>query len=362
MKNFMGGSVLLLLIACSNSATPNSVVAVDCNQGDSIGTALEQASPGDTLRVRGTCRESITIVTDRITLEGQDNAVLDAGDDTLNVLTVDGARGVKISGLTIQNGRLGILGINAASLNVADTVVQDNGSHGVELLGVFAEFTNLTSRRNGRTGIIGARNSVVMLTDSVLEDNLIGLVVFSNSTARLFGQHVMERNATQGLTLGLGGSIFAIGSEVLANNNGSEGVFLIQGGNFQLTGGKLEANGNGTDGIRLLQSSTLRLGIEEFEVPGEATALGNTGHGFSATSGSDLAVSGSTQLTSRDNGQAGLWLDGGSRATITGAVIENNRAADVDLKFGSQATLGESTLGTVVCDDTVLLRGDTLCP
>ena len=55
---------------------------VDCTKGETITTALTDAVPGDTIRVTGTCRERITITTDRLTLDGQDRTILDGGGDT----------------------------------------------------------------------------------------------------------------------------------------------------------------------------------------------------------------------------------------------------------------------------------------
>ena len=44
-----------------------------------------------------------------------------------------------------------------------------------------------------------------------------------------------------------------------------------------------------------------------------------------------------------------------------GSAITGN-GTDVDLKFGTRATLQGITIGTIVCDKTVLSRGSTVCP
>jgi nitrous oxidase accessory protein NosD len=81
--------------------------SVDCGKGDTITEALIKADPGDTIRVTGTCRERITIATDRQTLDGQGGAILDGGggapSELTGLVTIDGARGVKVTGFTIQN-------------------------------------------------------------------------------------------------------------------------------------------------------------------------------------------------------------------------------------------------------------------
>jgi hypothetical protein len=48
---------------------------------------------------------------------------------------------------------------------------------------------------------------------------------------------------------------------------------------------------------------------------------------------------------------------------VEGATITGN-GTDVVLLFGSLGTFNGNTIGTITCDETVLLRGDTgvICP
>jgi hypothetical protein len=337
---------------------------VDCDAGQSLAAALDQASAGDAIVVRGTCRETVTIGTDRLTIDGGGEAVLDGAARAADVVTIPGARGVTMKGLTVRNGREGILATDGATVVLENLTVEQSRSHGIEFLGALGDLRQVTSVRNGRVGVIAARNSQLDLTDATLTDNLSGLVLFSNSTARLFGSTVMNRNRTQGMTTGLGASLFAIGASVEASDNGAEGVFMLQGGNVQLVGGTLKANRNATDGVLLQQGSRLILGIEEFGVPGTAETLGNGRGGLRATGASAITASRIMPLSSRGNAQAGVDLDDASSATIGGATIRGNGAADVRVLFGSRATLTESAVGVIACDQTALIRGDagTRCP
>jgi nitrous oxidase accessory protein NosD len=52
---------------------------VHCDQGDTLAPALQQAHPGATIRVTGTCHEAVAITTDRVTLDGEGTAILDGG-------------------------------------------------------------------------------------------------------------------------------------------------------------------------------------------------------------------------------------------------------------------------------------------
>jgi hypothetical protein len=59
-----------------------AIINVDCSRGETITRTLTAAVPGDTIRVTGTCRERITITTDRLTIDGQGRTILDGGGGT----------------------------------------------------------------------------------------------------------------------------------------------------------------------------------------------------------------------------------------------------------------------------------------
>lgn len=44
------------------------------------------------------------------------------------------------------------------------------------------------------------------------------------------------------------------------------------------------------------------------------------------------------------------------------STIQNNTGVDVDFRFGTRATIDGVTVGSIVCDATVLSRGTTVCP
>ncbi len=81
-------------------------ITVDCAAGETLAAALAQAAPGTTILVSGTCMERVTMTTDRITLDGQGGAILDGGGAspggaTEGVITIAGAQGVALTGLTV---------------------------------------------------------------------------------------------------------------------------------------------------------------------------------------------------------------------------------------------------------------------
>src|SRR5262245_61166151 len=83
------------------------IISLDCNVGGTIGQALDQARPGDIIQVTGTCNESVLIIKDGITLDGQGTTIVNSGSSTQSTITVDGAQRVTIQGLTAQNGDRG---------------------------------------------------------------------------------------------------------------------------------------------------------------------------------------------------------------------------------------------------------------
>ena len=71
------GAVAGLAVLAAPSPALAAIKNVDCTKGETITTALTDAVPGDTIRVTGTCRERITITSDRLTLDGQGRTILD---------------------------------------------------------------------------------------------------------------------------------------------------------------------------------------------------------------------------------------------------------------------------------------------
>ncbi len=347
-------------------ATPTAAppkVEVDCSAGDSLANALAQHGSGSTFQIRGTCMERVTITHDDVTIEGGGAAVLDAANDPEGpVVHVVGARDVTVRDITVQNGQHGILVEKLSTITLDGAVSQENSSHGVEIIQSHAIATDLRSHNNGRVGLIVNRSSEVRLIDSTLEANGIsGLVLFSSAIGRLEGTNVIRDNAAQGVTLGLSGTIFTIGAELMIEDNGAEGLSLLQGGAAQFLGGTIAVRGNDGDGIALDLGSTLVLGIAEFGVPGEVLVEENGGHGISVTGASQLVIDATMPATVRSNTGNGLYVDA-SDVRLAGSVIEENDGTELELVFGARATIEDMMLDEIVCGEAVLVRGSVSCP
>ena len=343
---------------------------VDCAKGETITTALTDAVPGDTIRATGTCRERITITTDRLTLDGQDRTILDGGGGTptelSGVVTIDGARGVTITGLTIQNGPGdGILAIHAATFAVKSTTLQGHGFMGIDVTDhSTAELANVTLQRN-QQGIDVLNASLVILRGRIIirDNRSHGADVNGGSVIEIRGAHVEVSNndfgfaaadgrlvvyaftASRGSTItashnrgaaiGIGTSLFSIFGPITitAENNGF-GLFCPAGGKL------LDPFGRGTFVLR------------------------NNRIGMFFDAGCSALVN-PAKLTVQNNG-TGILADGASFLSFVtdppnGSEITGNDT-DVNLKFGTRATFQGITIGTIVCDKTVLTRGTTVCP
>jgi hypothetical protein len=342
---------------------------VNCDRGENIAEVLARAEPGDTIRVTGTCIERVSIKTDRITLDGQGAATLDGGGGPTSefdgVVTIDGASGVTIQGFTVQNGPgEGILGTHGAAFSVRNTTVQDNGL----------------------TGVAVGEGSTAELTDCSILRNFLGIDVYTQSSAVLKGSIRTNDNLTSGAEIN-GTSILEIrGAQLEASRNGGFGLFA--GSNSQLAvfgfasarGSTFTIDANGGGGIALgghsilnvFSESTIAITNSPLGIfvrhgiignPAGTFVIENNGVGLDfSLDGSAIFVGG---LTVRNNGTG---VRGDDAGVLTFISIPSNPSAitgngvDVDLRFGTRATIQGVDVGTITCDSTVLSRGTTVCP
>jgi hypothetical protein len=125
---------------------------------------------------------------------------------------------------------------------------------------------------------------------------------------------------------------------------------------------------NQQDGIHLEELSTVNLfNTPAFSgVPGTTTlqVYNNAVNGISTLLNSQVHMFNQTAIQSHDNTGIGLQADNGSSLTLLESTIAHNKAGDVTLTFGSRGEFTKNTIGTLTCDATSLIRGDTgkTCP
>lgn len=372
------------------------VFQINCNQGDSLAATLSMAISGDTIEVTGTCHETVTITTDGITLDAVGNAAIDGGGGFASALTIDGVQRIVINGINIRNGLFGVFGKGGASFALNNVIVKDNRVNGIQLEGNSSmEITDsvvrdndvlginidraselkgsgtLTVKDNGVFGIILGNNSSAAFSnaDVAVKNNILGIQVGINSSFFVADANTtvtVRDNLSTGLTIVSGSTLFVFEGAIIARNNQfNHGVSANSNSNIDLDrGGSITTRDNGLDGIQLENSLLNMFNMPGF--PGSTVVSRNNGrHGLSAFVESVIDLSVDSVITSRNNGANGVLVDNGSTARIINSTVRNNAAADIELSFGARGDFSNNAnIGSIVCDASVLIRGDTgtACP
>ena len=369
---------MLMIVAPPAHGQQGGRFHVDCDGGGpNLTKAIELAKPGDTIEVSGTCRERIKVTRGPLVLDGGGNAILDGAGVGPNeqefngLLTVDGAHGVIITGWSIRNSAgEGILGMHGANMVIEDTVLEKNS-----------------------TGL-GLSNSAAEVVDSAMRYNSIGLDAYSASTVIFRGDIDISRNTSESLTLN-GKSLGEIrGGHLNVHDNLTGGVIVSAESSLVIFGfqtsqtSRLTANNNQGPGIVIGQSQLFVAGAT-FPPGGIAiTSSGNAGPGVLLVNGNISSPFGAARFVIEHN-PAGMQFLQGSTATIVGGMnVRNNifgidadnatgltfvstppnpsaiqsNGIDVRLTFGTKSTINGVLVGNIVCDQTVLSRGTTVCP
>ena len=383
--------IAVLLLASTLVLAENR--QVNCDHGQSLAKVLEEAKPGETVQVRGTCQEAVTIITDRITIDGGGSAIIDGGG--AEAVTADGVRGVTLTGLTVRQGLNGVVAKGGANLQLTSVTTQNNLVSGIRVDGHSSvELRDCIAQNNGVNGLEVDRASEVKITGTFLSQGnvVFGISLLNTSSIVFANATVTITNNTLGLAIGLnsGGTIadaattvttsynlttgFTVvsgssllvfeGAIVAQNNRANHGVSANSKSSIDLDrGGSITATNNGLDGVQL-EDSLLNM----FNMPGlrgsTVVATNNQRHGLSTFVGGKIDLSGDSQITSQSNGQAGLFADNGGSVRVSKSTLTNNGTTDVALSFGTRAEFTQNTIEMIICDATVLLRGDTgtVCP
>ena len=235
--------VTMLVVSIAMLAVSGPARAqVDCDAGATIAEAVASAKPGDTIQVSGTCDESVTITTDRLTLDGQGMAVINGGGGgepsviSQGIISIHGAQGVVVTGFTVQNGPVdGISVKKGAAATIQNTTVQDNADDGIEVTeGSTAELIDCSVLRSGDFGIDVIRHAHVILrgTNSSNENAAQGMLVIDASAVTVAdGTFQTNMNGSDGVLVGSASS-FSFTSRgaptLISNHNGRDGVLRCQ--------------------------------------------------------------------------------------------------------------------------------------
>ena len=169
---------------------PSSAAAdVDCDH-DRAGSgrggpgplqrAINRSRPGDTIHVRGTCQENVTIGLgkDLITLDGGGAAAITGPDPTQPTVLVR-SKDTTIKGFTITGGLGGIAVSQGGIGRIDGNTIRDSGGYGVIVSQLStAVIVNNTIQNNFQAGVGVAETSYAFIgfvtsTDTVASPNVI---------------------------------------------------------------------------------------------------------------------------------------------------------------------------------------------
>ncbi len=373
-----------------------AAIPFDCSRGISLQTAINFSLPGETLLLSGTCSGPVVITSKNLTLWSKSNAIIDGGNK--DAVTVNGPARVTLNGLTIQHGKNGVTGAAGAQLTILDSAIQNNTLNGIFLDGnSSATISGTSTNQNANNGLDAEASSSVILTGKYEseENGVFGVNINGSSSLTFTQAQVMVLKNTLGIQIGTSASAFISDSAtaLTVKDNLTTGLTIVSRAHMVAFGGKIQSTGNGVHGVSIDSKAGLDLDaaavltssdnkqdgihLEETSVltmfntpafsgaPGITTvnAQNNGMNGVSVLTGSNLTIIHQASINSMANTGNGIAADNGSSVTLVQSNITGN-GKDVLLSFGSRGDITTSTIGTLTCDATVLLRGDTgfTCP
>lgn len=259
-----GTHVLTGVAAQSSAADPAAGWAyVDCDKEHpgALQRAIDRARSGQTVVVRGTCHENVSIPVgkDAITLEGVGDATIDGLDAATNTIQVRGPRGVTIRGLTITGGRAGIDISRGASAVIDGNTIENTGRNGITL-GSFAtaNIVNNTIQNNPSQGIL-------------VTGNAFGFIGFATADDTVASPNIIRNNGVHGISVTLSSSARIAGNTI--TDNVRNGVHVERGSHANVSDNAIDANGQ--NGIFVTENSGVNLGSDTgsglFDAPNRTT-------------------------------------------------------------------------------------------
>ena len=340
---------------------------VDCAQGKTLSQALDMHPRPLIVEFTGTCTGDITIPGDDITLRGAD-----ASATVVGTITIEGHSRVTLEDLTVRDvppgsaiTRIGhgIVVASGQGITLRKLNVVNAGNIGIDIESSTVHMTDCTITRSRRHGLSVSFGAVLDVRGSLSVDQsgLIGIVVTDEAQIQMSSMSQVSTidNLGGGLVIQLQSHVTVHGgTHLMVSRNGS-GIAVVDDGSIIYGPVTIDVIGNRGFGVQVGQLAdwTLFPGV----LP-NLTIADNLGPGFLVIRNAFVRLRENTTITG--NAGPGLVVDEAGVA-IRGTTIQNNNpAGDVFLAFGAKATFdGGNTFGTpIVCDGTVIARGQFLCP
>jgi parallel beta-helix repeat protein len=263
--------------AQSDKEGPNNGWAyVDCDKEESgaLQRAIDRATSGQTIEVRGTCSENVAIPVgkDGLTLDGAGSGAIHGPDITVNTLQIRGPRGITVRGLTFTGGRVAIDVSRGATALIDGNTIDGTARNGITL-GSFAtaNIINNTIQNNASAGIL-------------VTGNAFGFVGFATADDAIASPNVIRNNGTHGISVTLSSSARIAGNTI--SNNVRNGINVDRVSQANVSDNTIDANGQ--NGIFVTENSGVNLGSDTgtglFDAPNR-TNVNNVVNGISCRVG-----------------------------------------------------------------------------
>lgn len=388
-------AAIVLSMTFNSHAETGKTIPVKCNNSqiakmlgtsqDRLNRALRIARPGDTLKISGTCEEAITITQGPLTLDGNGSGAISGAmfepesTEFNGLVTIDGARGVVLRGLTISDSQSeGVLATNGARVKVEDSLIKSNQT-GIRLSQAAMTLRDSTVRDNAGSGLMAITGSTAVLGGEVhlTRNHGAGLFLEGNSMAEIRGAQVHVDNNFLGVIVSVHSTLAvlelasAVGSTLAVRNNAviglqlAQGMLMVAGEGRPIANTLIDVSGNGAAGIVSVAGSQIAspFGAARFVVAENPV-------GMVLATDASVEIRGGLEL--RDNLGPGLvangagvvmlrsWPDPGHPGPISDpnpSSIVGNAGPAVIADFGSRLDIHDVELGgPVICDPTVISR------
>jgi hypothetical protein len=286
---------------------------VNCSAGGSVNAVIGANANGRgrlTIRISGTCTETIVVNRSDVNLLGQAGATVQAAGTNFGLLVNDGSNHVNVTDLRFTGGQ-GAAAVSKGSHVIFTNIVVEQTNLGVVTADNGTSDITRSLIRNNNVGIYAARGGVALVTDSIVESNTTGVLAFKDGMINLTGL-APDGVAAPGVTV---------------RNNINGGV-ARSGGTIELSDARVENN----SAVGLLADSSSSL------------------HFFNPINGTGNVITGNANVAVLVQ-KTGSVVFGDATSTITGnniGILCNANAGYVLPPGGSPGNVTGNTAGNII--------------
>jgi parallel beta-helix repeat protein len=291
----------------------------------------------ETIIVTGTCDENLVIKKDDVTIQGGTYLPF---DPTQSTISVQGARRVLITGVTVIGGRNGIVVSQGGSL----TVEGNSNISGATQIGVAAVYgssvtVNSSTIQGNLYGVMASDNSALVLSNSTVTNNTgSGVLSIRSSSARIgqnplgaSGPNTITNNGSSDVSISRSAHAIIDGNTIESNSH--DGIH-IEGSSAVVTNNSI--NNNGSRGIIVYSAGNARIGITDTSGYGGNIVNNNNLGGIQIESGSNAFLLGNeVKNNGLTTGRSGIGIYRGTCHSIGDNLIANNGGYGIGISAGS---------------------------